>query len=224
MKLDAMSRTRRTAAALAFACAALFTATSNAQETSGFLSDYAQLQPVPGNPGLVRYAAPEVRSRLTQKVFLAPIEVWISPSSKYKGIDPDEIKKLTDEMRTVIVSELQPRFRFVDAPESDAMTLRVALTNVHLEKDPLRLRQFTPIGLAVKGVKAVAGVSNVRLQSAAVEVEGYAPDGKERLFAWVDRRTTAAGKPAGEVRLDQVMDEVRERAKRMRGMLEGPPR
>ena len=191
-----------------------------AQDT-GFLSDYSQLQPVPGNTGLMRYAVPDVRSKLTDKVFLAPIEIWISPTSKYRGIEPDELKKLTDELRSVIVSELQPRFRFVDAPEADAINLRIALTNVSIEKDPVRLRQFTPIGLVAKGIKAAAGVSNIRLHSAAIELEGFTPDGKERLFASVDRRTSLAGKPApAEMRWDQVIDEIRERAKRVRGNLE----
>ena len=213
---------RRAALCLALLAPAV-AAAAESEGGSGFLSDYAQLQPVPGNPGLMRYAVPDVRARLASKVVLAPIEIWLSPTSKYKGIDPDEMKRLTDELRTVIVNELQPRFRFVEAGDPEAMILRIALTNVNLDKDPVRLRHFTPIGLAVKGVKAAAGVSPYRLQSAAIEAEGYAPDGRERLFATVDRRSGSTGNP-GEVRWDQLVDDIRERAKRMRGVLESAAR
>ena len=121
------------------------------QEAAGFLLDYAQLQPVPADPGLVRYAAPDVRARLTKKIYLA-------------------------------------------------------------------LRHFTPVGIAAKAVKAAAGVSTIRLHSAALEAECFTPDGKERLFAMVDRRTGKGG--SGEVRWDQLLEEVRDRARRVRSNLD----
>src|SRR5262249_44510168 len=82
-----------------------------------------QLTPVAQFPGTTGYMAPDYaaqRARL-HSVYLAPIEVFLSPDSPYKGIDPDEMAQVTRTFAQILTQEVMKDMTVVDAPRPDSL-------------------------------------------------------------------------------------------------------
>jgi hypothetical protein len=160
---------------------------------SGFLGDYPSLKPDKDRKGAMIYRKPGVALANYTKLMLDPIEIWIAPDSKYKGIKPDQLKALADTMRDAIVSALEPTYPVVSRPGPGVLGLRIAITNVQMRKAKKRLVSFTPIGLVVTGARALAG-KNISLVDATIEVEMLDSETNERLGVLIDRQSDTAEK------------------------------
>ncbi len=118
-------------------------------QPSGFIVDYPLIEPIQGMEGGWGWDKPDVQYQHYDKIFLDSIEIWLAPDSPYKGIDADQMKILADTMRAVMVETLEPEYPVVSQPGPGVIRIRLALTNVHLEKKKRHLIGYTPIGLAV---------------------------------------------------------------------------
>lgn len=150
-------------------------ATADAAD-SGFLSDYGKLTAAKPEVGADKVYMIEGLSQRTaqyQGVYVPQPEVFIADDSKYKGISPDDMKAIADAMQSAIVKELHGKFLVLAAPQAGSVTLRTALTNVHLQKKKRGLLSYTPIGLVAHGVAgAVEGImAKVDLKVAMIELE-----------------------------------------------------
>jgi hypothetical protein len=79
---------------------------------AGFLSDYSKLQPVPDGNGAERYLDPNQNWKQYNKVMLDRIRIWYKDDADYKGIDPTELKALTDYFQNAIVKALGQPIRW----------------------------------------------------------------------------------------------------------------
>ena len=186
---------------------------------SGFLEDYPQFEPDKDRKGAMIYRMPGKDLKPYNKVMIDPVEIWIAPDSKYKGIKPDEMKVLADAFRQALVEALEPEYPVVSKPGPGVIGIRLAITNVHLAKKKRGLLGYTPVGLVVTTGMAVAGM-NINLHSATIEVELLDAQSNERLGALIDRQPDVEAKAKDKISWEGIESTLRFYANRFRGRLD----
>ena len=96
---------------------------------SGFLSDYAQLKPTPWGEGLECWRAADLDAKKYDKVMIARMTVTLKPDQQ-QGIDPTDLKALTDYFNDSLVKALKPQMQVVETPGPGVVVMRIALTNL----------------------------------------------------------------------------------------------
>jgi hypothetical protein len=180
------------------------------------IPDSVQLTPVAQFPGTKGYMAPDYtaqRARL-HSVYLVPIEVFLAPDSPYKGIDPEEMAQVTRTFAQILTQEVMKDMTVVDTPQPDSLILQIALTDVRLEKQGFRLRNLTPVGIAINGVKRVAGISKISFKTMTVQAIGASGDNETLLFA-IDN-PPRPGDAQESVRLDEIPKVLATKAQNLR--------
>lgn len=158
-------------------------------KVSDFIQPAPVLTPTPDMEGVWHWNKAGVQFKNYDKILLEGIEIFIAPDSDYKGINPNQMKALTDSMRIAMIEALEPEYPVVSKPGPGVMVGRIAITNVHLGKPAHRIGQYTPIGLLFGGVQKLAGVEkDLTLKDAMVEAELFDSQSGERLAVRVDTR------------------------------------
>jgi hypothetical protein len=96
---------------------------------SGFLSDYARLKPVAWAEGIQCWRDPNVDVKRFDKVLISRMTVKLKPGQQ-EGLDPTDLKALTDYFYQSLVKALKPQMPVVDKPGPGVLALRIALTNL----------------------------------------------------------------------------------------------
>jgi hypothetical protein len=95
-----------------------------------FLTDYSKLQPSTKEEGAYSYRDPAADLGQYNKLLVDRIKVWFKDDSEYKGIDPDELKMLTDYFYEAIEKAVGDAYPMVAEAGPDVLRLRIALTDV----------------------------------------------------------------------------------------------
>jgi|SRR5688572_3938537 len=182
----------------AVAVAGLLMATSTQAADSGFLTDYSKLKSGQGQMAARMYLVPDVdkRAKSYRGVFVDQPEIFISPNSKYKGMKPDDAKVIADVLRESINAELKGgSLMNLNAPQAGSLTIRVALSDVMVQKKKRGLLSYTPAGFVIHAAKQALSevTSNIDLKAATVEIEIIDSASGEVLAAGVEPRGTAGG-------------------------------
>lgn len=140
----------------------------------GFLTDYSKLQPTKDRPIREVYVAPGAKDRAARytAVMVDQPELFISPASKYQGIKPDEMKVIADALRSHVTDELKSGYSIVDTPGENVLYLRLAVTNLMVQKKPRPIMAYIPIGAVVHGVRNLGKSATERLDLKDMGVEG----------------------------------------------------
>jgi hypothetical protein len=96
---------------------------------SGFLSDYKRLAPVSWAEGIQCWRKPDLDARKYDKVLIERMVVTLKPDQQ-QGIDPTDLKALTDYFHASMVRALKPQMPVVDKAGPGVLTIRIALTNL----------------------------------------------------------------------------------------------
>jgi hypothetical protein len=96
----------------------------------GFLSSYAGLKPDPNNEHAFIKRGPATVGKKYNKVMVDRIKVFFEDDAAYKGIDPTDLKALTDYFHNAIVKALGDTYPVVDKAGPDVLRLRIAVTNI----------------------------------------------------------------------------------------------
>jgi hypothetical protein len=183
----------RTLLPLLLLCAALSTGCASTPpgdtkpKYAGFLSDYSKLEPVPNGDGAERYLKPNENWKQYNKVMLDRIRVWYKDDADYKGIDPTELKTLTDYFQNAFVKALEPTYPVVTQPGPGVLRVRVAITDLVPTKPEMSVVTLVVPYAAVADVAAgAAGVSY--LGQTAIEAEFLDSRTNQVLAAYVDRQ------------------------------------
>ena len=106
------------------------TATDTSRMTrSGFLSDYARLKPAPWGDGIECWRDAKLDAKKYDKVMISRMTVMLKPGQE-RGIDPSDLKTLTDYFHNALTNALKPQMRVVDRPGRGVVVIRIALTNL----------------------------------------------------------------------------------------------
>ncbi len=106
---------------------------------AGFLSDYSLLA-APAWPSAVvshAYIDPRLAETMAEYsgVMVDQPEIFLSAESPYRGVKPEGMKLVADLIRFLLIGEmLRGGYNVVESPAEDIVYLRIALTDLQLEK------------------------------------------------------------------------------------------
>ncbi len=163
------------AAAIALAgCAGSSTMQSGAADPvphSGFLSDYSKLRPVEGADGTFRYIDSSANLHPYNKILIDPVQVFVTSSPDYKGVQPDMLKRMADAFRMEFVGAMLSGYQVVEKPGPDVLRVRLAITGVQPVRPDLGITDFIPIKAVFNVARDAAGAApHVAEMSAEAEV------------------------------------------------------
>ena len=172
-------------------------ASALAQEFSGFLEDYSEMEQQTEN--IFMYQSPKGIDALAEydAIMIDQPEIVIAADSKYKSMKPDDMKLIADALRAVLIMEFErSNFRLVTTAGPNTLYLQTAITDLHLKKKRKRLVQFTPVGIvATLATMPFRDVMNkINLQQVTFEAELLDSQTGERLGAFVEQEGSATDK------------------------------
>jgi Protein of unknown function (DUF3313) len=102
------------------------------RQASGFLADYSKLQPDPKNDDLLIYWDNKDTLKNLSKFVIDPATVYLLPEAQSRGVDPEDMAKLTQYFTKAITDELNGsgNYEVVTNPGPGVTVLRLAITNV----------------------------------------------------------------------------------------------
>ncbi len=156
----------------------------------GFLSDYSQLKPEGGDSGAyARHNTPEVGGKYN-KFMIDRIKIFLADESAYKGIDPTDLKALTDYFHHALVESLGDAYPVVTEPGPDVLRLRIAVTNVTPNKPAASLVTlavpFLWVADAGTGVAKGETGSTAFVGKASIEAEALDSLSSKQIAAYVE--------------------------------------
>jgi len=137
--------------------------TEGAPQNSGFLSDYSKLAPAADNPNTRLWIDKAFNFKPYQQILLDPVEVWVSPTSQYKGASPDVLKRMADNFTNAFKKALQPGYQLVDKPGPGVLHIRLAITGVNLVKPDFKPTDALPIVFLFRAASGAMEDKNVAL-------------------------------------------------------------
>ncbi|MEJ1963154.1 MAG: DUF3313 domain-containing protein [Gammaproteobacteria bacterium] len=190
------------ARATVLTCVLISSAPAEDASVEGFLSDYSQLEPAKDNPFDEIYVSPSAgRGAKYTAVMVDQPEIFIHPDSPYKGMKPDDLKLIADELRESVVRELYGSYQIVEVPGPGVLMVRMAVGDLVLQKRKQPATAYTPAGTsAYAGKEALVRdvVRNVDLSNLKIEAEALDSQTHEQLGAMTASRgglTTGSGQP-----------------------------
>ena len=154
--------------------------------TSGFLSDYSQLEGGRKDEAQLIYINPQADFNSYTRILMDPVKFYSDKNSKLEGEDK---KRIVDYLHATILEQLKYDYTFVNKPSEGTMRLRVAITEAQGSKVVMdTISSIIPIGMAIGLVKKVAVGTNLSVGKASIELEIQDSQTGERLVAAVDER------------------------------------
>jgi hypothetical protein len=172
----------------------------------GFLSvDLDQLTVVVEEEGgidlIYKPAGVWLRLAAYNKIMIDQPEIWVAPDSKYRGAKPDNVKAVADLIRERLTERLISRgYEVVDEPGPNVLYLRLALTDLYLQKEKRGILGYTPQGALVKlGADQFRDMlSKIDAIEMALQGELLDSQSEEVLFAAVIKRGARKDKATGQ--------------------------
>ena len=152
-------------------------------DESGFLGDsYSKLQPDPGDGDWLTYLKTRDVLKNSDTFLLDPVKVYLVPEAQQRGIEPEQLDKLSQYFTKAIQDELGAgHYKLVTEPGPGVMVLRFAITNVQPNGGKKNMVVTGATDAALYGV-APPGASLLvpRLSVGRVSIEGEMVDSVSR--------------------------------------------
>lgn len=153
--------------------------------TSDFFEGPIKFKQDPDRSSALRYISPNLKPGVYTKAVFNPVEIWYAPDSPYKGIEPDQLKKITDRFYSAMVKAAHASQLLVDKPGPGVVLVRAAITNVKATRPKPKWYNYNPIGGIAYGIKRI-GYHDVILSDAVMEMEILDSETGKTLGALVD--------------------------------------
>ncbi len=161
-------------------------------KTKDFLSDYSKLKLRAGTENTYAYEDPETKFSRYKKLMVERIKVWLKEDAEYKGIDPAEIKDLTDYFHKAIVDALGDKYPVVREPGPDVLRLRIAMTDLVPNKPSASVVTlvvpFLWVAEAGTGVAKGDTGSTPFVGEVTIELEALDSQSNRQVAAYIERR------------------------------------
>lgn len=159
-------------------------------EAKGFLSDYSKISKTKDADDSYEYVDTTVDFSKYNKLLVDRIKIFFKDDSQYKGIDPDELKVLTDYFHEAIHKAVKDAYPVVTEPGTDVLHLRVAVTDLVPNKPEASVASlaipFAWVADAGSGVVKGEAGSTVFTGEATVEVEALDSVSSKQLVAHIE--------------------------------------
>ena len=145
------------------------------QASENFLgpTELATLKPHPTVEGVTRHITPGQDPSAYSKFIVGAVTFYYAEKSKVKDMDADELKQISDAMKSAMVTAAAEQAEVVLTPGPGAALLNVAITQINVQNKKRGLLGYTPVGFVVKSVGNLAGM---RLQLKGAQIEGEVVD------------------------------------------------
>ena len=173
---------------------------------SGFLGDYKNFKIVnPETRALLWIKPPHEDLSILKgyhSIVFSPIEIWMDPDTSYHGLDPNELKVITDYFLENLQKELGTDYKIVEKDGPGVMNVRIAITGLRKEKpDYKKVYNLIPVKLVYElgyaGYRSVAG-KQLDVYEASLEIEVRDTQKNERLVAAIDKHAVKGTTKKGE--------------------------
>jgi hypothetical protein len=159
-------------------------------QAKGFLTDYSKLPKTADESGAYRYRDPNTDFSKYNKLLVDRIKIWFQEDSEYKGIDPDELKMLTDYFYEAINTAVGDAYPMVTEAGPDVLRLRIAVTDLVPNKPEASVVTlvvpFLWIGDAGTGVAKGEVGSTAFTGEATIEMEALDSVSSQQLAAYIE--------------------------------------
>lgn len=143
---------------------------------SGFLQDYSGFQVDLKDKSLLWYEAAGVDWKRFNKLMIDEVVIYYHPNARGGSIKPEDLMKLTEYFREIVVKEISDRYPVVDMPGPDVLRIRAAITDVIPTSPALNILTTASIGFPLD------------MGGAAIEAEFLDSETGKRLGAVVDMK------------------------------------
>ena len=160
-------------------------------QPKGFLSSYSKLTPKEEGKDTYLYVDQSVDFTKYSKLLIDRIKVWYKEDSDYKGIDPDDLKMLTDYFHQAIVKSAGDDYTIVSEPGPDVLRVRIAVTDLVPNKTEASVVSlvvpFAFVADAGSGVAKGDTGSTAFTGEATIEMEAMDSVSSQQIGAYIDR-------------------------------------
>ena len=189
-----------------------------------FLTDYSKLvaTPLKNNAGTdLLYVQPGAFEKLGKytALMIDQPEVLISPNSDYKGAKPADLEAIAELVRKDVGDAMKAGGSgVVDAPGPTVLYLKLAITDLSLQRKKRRLLAYTPVGFVLKaGLDATRDMmQKYDIMGAAVQGQAMDSTSQAVLAEFVGLR----GNNGQRMEFDQLETEIKGFASRLRCRLD----
>jgi len=190
------------------------------KEHSGFLGDYSKLQPGPEGGIDQRYVKEGVNFKQYSKIMLDQVRFYFKNDAADKGIDPDDMKELSDKFNRAMIDALGSAYPLVAKPGPNVMRIRVAITDMELPNRTLNtITTVVPAGLVISTIKSGVTGKGTFVGEISMEAEILDSTTNDVLAEGVDRRS--GGKIDSMSKFGTAEDAFKFWAQRLRTWLDG---
>ena len=150
---------------------------------SGFLGDsYSKLQPDPGDGDWLTYFKTKDVLKNSDTFLLEPVKVYLVPEAQQRGVEPEQLDKLSAYFTKAIQDELAAGpYKLVTEPGPGVMVLRFAITNVEPNGGKKNMVATGAADVALYGAAPLGtGLLMPRLSVGRVSIEGEMVDSVSR--------------------------------------------
>ena len=172
---------------------------------TGFLDRYPAFKLDPDFKDVYMWRNPKANLKKYSKIMVAPLEIWLSPDSEYKGLTADQIGLVNRMYQFTMIETMEPDYPIVSKPGNDVLVLRVALTNVNIKTKDKRFYNFLPPMLLMRGVDAAVNESLKSFELNSAQMEGELRDSKTNELI-SSRVVTGFGLEGKEPSFEVIMD------------------
>ena len=178
-------------AALSLAMAMSLTACASFSKQSGFLDGYYKdLKPGPEGGVKERWLKPGVDFSKYDKVMLDSVVFYFAPDSDDKGIDPEQMKELSDAFNKELVNALKDKYPIVGEPGPDVVRIKIALTGIKQSRPVLSgISSITPPGIVISTTKRITTGSWAGSGATRAELMAIDTMSNDVIAAGVDEQT-----------------------------------
>lgn len=178
--------------------------------TSGFLSDYAQLQPGTGEQASLIFINAGVDFGKYSRVMIDAVQLWHSdvPNSALGSLSKADQQLLVDYLYTSLRDHLSKDYLLVTEAGPDVLRIRAAITEARPSKPVSNLVSTgVPFGLGISYSKRITFGPHAAVGLVTGEIEFLDGGTGKRLAAAVDR---GAGKKALSGKFNGTWGEVKD--------------
>lgn len=159
---------------------------------SGFFGNqtiYEQLQPEPKGGAKLRWVKQGVNPKKYNKFMVDSVIFFLANNADYKGIDPQEMKELSDNFNKEIVAAFRNKYQIVAEPGPDVAQIKIAITNIQPSKPGVStVTSIIPVGLGISLVKKGASGGWSGSGQTCMEIMVLDSTTNETLILLIDQR------------------------------------
>lgn len=150
--------------------ALVFCAAPHAAERFLDAAEIEKLAPHPDVSGVLRYVTPGRDPAAYPKLIVGSVSFYFAEKSKTKSIDADEMKTISDALKSAMVEAAAEKREVVLTKGPGAALVNLAVTEINMQNKKRGLLGYTPVGLVVSTTANMAGL-RIQLKDAHIEGE-----------------------------------------------------